>query len=87
MLTRSPRYAHTDPIFKEIETLELNTILKFQMCKLIHRDLYGNNFFDLIPRSLVHSYSTRFNANISSTHVRTNLAAKFVLHKGIKFLY
>ena len=83
MLTRSPRYAHTDPIFKENEILKLNTILKFEMCKFIHRDLYGNNFFDLIPRSLVHSYNTRFNANISSTHVRTNLAAKFVLHKGI----
>ena len=41
------------------------------------------NIFDLIPRSLVHSYNTRVNAIISSTLVQTNLAAKLVLHKGI----
>ena len=84
ILTKSQKYAHTDPLFEDKEILKLSTILRFEMCKFIHRDLHCNNIFDLASVSSVHSYNTRFNNNISLTRVRTSLAAKFVLHEGVK---
>ena len=84
MLTRSQRYAHTDPLFIKNDFLKLNDILNFEMCKFIHRDLYTNNIFQLTPRSVIHPYDTRFSSDISLETVRTNLAANFVLHKGVK---
>ena len=84
ILTKSHKYTHTDPLFKDKEILKLSTILRFEMCKFIHRDLHCNNIFDLASVSSVHSYNTRFNNNISLTRVRTSLAAKFVLHEGVK---
>ena len=84
MLTKSLRYAHTDPIFVNIDVLKLSSILKFEFCKFIHRDFYRRKTFNLTPRSLAHSCNTGFNTDISLSHVRTNLAANFVLHKGVK---
>jgi len=71
ILTKSQKYAHTDPLFKDNEILKLSIILRLEMCKFIHRDLHCNNIFDLAPVSSVHSYNTRFNNNISLTRVRT----------------
>ena len=58
MLTKSPRYAHTDPIFVNKDILKLSSILKFEFCKFIHSDLYKNIIFNLTPRPLVNSYNT-----------------------------
>ena len=84
MPARSPRYAHTNPIFVNNDILKLNSILKFEFYKFVHRDFYLNKIFNLTPRSLAHSYNTRFNTDISLSHVRTNLAANFALHKCVK---
>ena len=45
MLTSSSRYAHADPAFEENDILKLSTILKFQTCEFIHRELYGKKHF------------------------------------------
>ena len=84
MLTTSLRYAHIDPILVNNDILRLNSILNFEICKYIHRYFCKNNFFNLTPRSFARSYNTRFNTDISLSHVRTNLAAQFVRHKGVK---
>ena len=83
LLSRSPRSVHTDPIIVNNDILKLNSILKFKICKFIHRDFYRNKIFSLTPRSLAHCYNTRFNTDISLSHVQTNLAANFVLHMGV----
>ena len=84
MLTRSPRYAHADPILVNKYILMLSGILEFEICKFIHRDFYKNKIFNLAPGPLAHSYNIRFNTDISFSHVRTNFALIFVLHKGVK---
>ena len=56
MVTRSPKYAHTDPIFVNIDILNLSSFLKFKNCKFIHRDFYKNKNFNLKPRSLAHGF-------------------------------
>ena len=85
MLTRSPSYAHTNPIFVSNDFLKLNSILKFEICKFIHRDFYNSKVFSLTsPRSLAQPYNTRHTADISLSYVRTNLVANFVLHMGIE---
>ena len=43
-----------------------------------------NKICNPTPRSLVHSYNIRFNTNISLSHVRTNLAANFVLSNRVE---
>lgn len=67
LLTKSPKYSHTDPIFERNYFLKLDSILKLEMCKFIHRDFFVNKFFDLIQRSVIHSYNTRFNSYIALT--------------------
>ena len=84
VVTVSLTYAHTDRVFVNNGNLKLKSILKFDICKFIHRDFYKNKIFNLTPRSFTHSYNTRSNTDISLSHVRTNLAANFVLHKGVK---
>ena len=76
MLTKSLRYAHTDPIFMNKDILKLSSIQKFEICKYIHRDFYKKMFFNLTPRSLALYYNAQFNTAISLSHVRTNLGAK-----------
>ena len=84
MLMRSPRYAHTDPLFGNNDILKLSNIFKFEFCKFIPLDFHKNKIFKLTPKSLAHSYNTRFNTYISLSHVQTNIAANFVLHKGMR---
>ena len=84
MLSKSPRYAHTDSFFVNNYILKLTSLLEFENCKFIHRDFHKKFFFILTHRSLAHSNNNRFNTDISLSHVRTNLAANFVLHKGVK---
>ena len=84
MLTRSPRYGHTDRIFVNNDVLKLSSIFKFEICKFIHCDFYKNKIFHLTPRFFDQSFNPRFNTEFSLSHVRTNLAAYFVLHKGLK---
>ena len=82
---RSPRYFHTDLIFVNIDILKLSSFLKFEISMFIHRVFFTKyHIFNLTPRSLAHSYITRFNTDISLSHIRTYLAANFVLHKGVK---
>ena len=83
MLTRSPGYAHTDPIYVSNNFLKLKSILKFEICKFFHRDFNKNKIFNLTPRSLAHSYNTRFNTDISLSHARTNLAANFYFYTRV----
>jgi len=83
LLTKSSTYSHTDPIFERNYFLKLDSTLKLEMCKLVHRDFFVNKFFDLIQRSVIHSYNTRFNSYIALTTVRTTTATKFVLYRGV----
>ena len=52
--------------------------------KFIHCEFYNKTIFNLTPRSSAHSFNTRFNTDLSLSHVRTNLAANFVSHQGVK---
>ena len=45
ILTRSPRYAYEDPIFVNNDNLKLNSILKLENCKFIHRNFYREQNF------------------------------------------
>ena len=54
------------------------------MCKFTHRVFFITNFFDLTPRSAVHSYNTRFNSDIALTTVRTTTSTKLVLYRGVQ---
>ena len=58
--------------------------MKLEMCKFIHRDFFINKFFDLTPRSAVHSYNTRLNSDIALTTVRITTATKFVLYRDVQ---
>ena len=85
LLTRCPRLLHTDPIFQQKGFLKINSILKFEMCKFIHRILYHMSIFELTPRFGLHSCNTDFNFDIIWTSIRTNVAAKFILYEVVNF--
>ena len=74
MLTWHPKYAHADLVSADNDILELSSILKFEVCKFIHRGFYNIFFFNLTAKSLALSYNTRFNTDVSLSHVWTNLA-------------
>ena len=84
ILTRSPRYGHTNPIFANNYILNSSRNIIFYICKFIQYDFCKNKIFNCIPRSLAHSYNTRYNTDFSLAHVSTNLAANFVLHMRVK---
>ena len=84
LLTKSLRNYHTDPVFVTFDILKLRPMLNFEVCKFIHRHLYKNKISNLTPRSLDYSYNTPFNTDFSFSRVRSNLAANFVLHEGVK---
>ena len=65
------------------DILKLSSILKLEICKFIKRDSYMNKTFNMIPRSLAHSYNTRFNTDIFFVTC-TKLTAYFVFHNGVK---
>ena len=81
LLTKSSEYSHTDPTFEQSEFLKLDSIMKLEMCKIIHRDFFITNFFDLTSKSDVHSYNTIFNSGIALTTVRTTTATNFFFIK------
>ena len=80
LLSKSPLLLHTDPVFRHKGLLKSNSILIFELCIVI-----GNETFELTPISTLRNDNTRYNSDIILTSVRTNVAANFVLYKGVNF--
>ena len=83
VISKSLKYAHTEPIFKNLKILKLEHITKLEMCKFISQDLNNFNNFSFRPRSTVHQHNTRFNSQLVLPIPRNNIMLNSVFYKGL----
>lgn len=88
-ISGQPFLAHTDPIFKDLETVKFNNIYLLHFGKFLYQFKVGllpqtfNNMFCYNVK--IHSYNTR---NASLFHIpkcRTNIKKFALRHQGPKF--
>ena len=84
LISKSPKYSHTDPIFKSVNLLKLEDVVKLEMCKFISVDIKNFDNFGFTPRSVIHGYETRQNSNLNLPIAQNNLLLNSVFYKGIK---
>ena len=84
LITKSPKYSHTDPIFKSTRLLKLEDVVHLEMCKFISVDISTFNNFGFTPRSVIHSYNTRQNSSLNLPIPHNNILLNSVFYKGIK---
>ena len=64
-ITNNKFNAHTEPLFKSLELLKLDDLVKFNTYKYVHNELpLFFKSFTIITRSDVHDYNTRNKQNI-----------------------
>jgi hypothetical protein len=85
IISKSKYNAHTDPLFKQLNILKFNDMIKVKAAKFYFK--YCNNrlpqyfkSFRLEPQSQLHSYNTRNNTNIRSFNTNTWTARKCLRH-------
>ena len=89
-MLRSAFNAHTDPLFKNLGILNLESIYKLQIGKFMYQYRSGllpysfNNMF-LVTRQ-VHSYGTRSSEHFYLPQCRTNIRKFSISFQGPKFL-
>ena len=90
IMSRSAFDAHTDPLFKNLKILNLESIYKLQIGKFMYQYRSGllpysfNNMF-LVTRQ-VHSYGTRSSELFYLTQCRTNMRRFSISFQGPKFV-
>ena len=88
-MSRSAFDAHTDPLFKNLKILNLESIYKLQIGKFMYQYRSGllpysfNNMF-LVTRQ-VHSYGTRSLEHFYLPQCRTNIGKFSISFQGPKF--
>ena len=88
-MSRSAFDAHTDPLFKNLKILNLESIYKLQIGKFMYQYRSGllpysfNNMF-LVTRQ-VHSYGTRSSELFYLPQCRTNMRKSSISFQGPKF--
>ena len=89
IMSRSAFDAHTDPLFKNLKILNLESIYKLQIGKFMYQYRSGllpysfNNMF-LVTRQ-VHSYGTRSSEHFYLPQCRTNIRKFSISFQGPKF--
>ena len=89
IMSRSAFDAHTDPLFKNLKILNLESIYKLQIGKFMYQYRSGllpysfNNMF-LVTRE-VHSYGTRSSEHFYLPQCRTNIRKFSISFQGPKF--
>ena len=89
IMSRSAFDAHTDPLFKNLKLLNLESIYKLQIGKFMYQYRSGllpysfNNMF-LVTRQ-VHSYGTRSSEHFYLPQCRTNIRKFSISFQGPKF--
>ena len=84
--TKSKYNAHSDPIFKSIQTLKLDDIYKINILKFYYKYLHRNlptffYSFSLKTRFEIHNYNTRNRKNIVNNKTRHRFADNCVRNK------
>lgn len=88
-MSRSAFDAHTDPLFKNLKILNLESIYKFQVGKFMYQYRSGllpdsfNNMF--LVTHQVHSYGTRSSKFFHLPQCRTNVRMFSISFQGPKF--
>ena len=89
IMSRSAFDAHTDPLFKNLKILNLESIYKLQIGKFMYQCRSGllpysfNNMFSVTHQ--VHSYGTRSSEFFHLPHCRTNIRKFSISFQGPKF--
>ena len=86
VITKSKYNAHSDPIFKSIQTLKLDDIYKINILKFYYKYLHRNlptffYSFSLKTRFEIHNYNTRNRKNIVKNKTRHRFADNCVRNK------
>ncbi|XP_068704692.1 uncharacterized protein [Montipora foliosa] len=89
IMSKSAFDAHTDPLFKNLKILNLESIYKFQVGKFMYQYRSGllpdsfNNMF--LVTHQVHSYGTRSSKFFHLPQCRTNVRMFSISFQGLKF--
>ena len=83
IITGSNRFAHSEPLFKQLNLLKLIDIKHLETSKFIHKNLMGNNLLNFNQQDS-HHYNTRGNHLLSLPQPRTNVLRNSFLYSGVK---
>ena len=85
IITMSSYNSHTEPLFKTLEILKIDDLLKVQELKCFYK--YMNGIlpvyllnWNIIPNYNIHSHDTRKSTNIHTSMTRHELAKKGLIH-------
>ena len=82
IISKSKFDAQTDPLFKELKMLKLDSIIRFHICKLMYLYRHGllpERFDNMFPlNNEIHSYNTRSRSCFSLPYCRTNIYIFFI---------
>ena len=88
IISKSKFDAHTDPLFKELKMLKLDSIIKFHICKLMFLYKHGllpESFDNMFPlNNEIHSYNTKSRSCFSLPYCRTNIGKFSIRFQGPK---
>ena len=87
IISKSKFDAHTDPLFKELKMLKLDSIIRFHICKLMFLYRHGllpESFDNMFPlNNEIHSYNTSRSC-FSLPYCRTNIGKFSIRYQGPK---
>lgn len=81
VITFTHRYAHTDPLFKELKLLKFHDIITFQTVSFVHKSLYFSQIVSDFQR-LGSTRNTRYPNNLVIPLCRTSHAKRCLSSRG-----
>ena len=91
IITNSKYNAHSEPLFKSLELLNIQRLFDLNCLKFVYRFKKGSLpcyflTFDCIPRSDIHDHDTRYSHLINVEATRTRMAENCIRHHLITIL-